>query len=78
MGVGLIGLGILAYYYYALMLLSAVGHTFEALHLGPVETSLTPTGQMLPYVGWLLFAASALMFVGPETKQRFPGLRGGL
>ena len=69
--VGLMGLGALAYNYYALMLLGAVGHTFEALHLSPVETSLTLVGQMLPYIGWLLFAVSALIFAGPEIRRRF-------
>jgi hypothetical protein len=67
----LVGLGTLGYYYYALIVLDAYGHMFEALHLGPVESSKTLGGYLLPFVGWLLLAASAVLFVGPELRERF-------
>jgi hypothetical protein len=71
LGTGLIGLGTLADYYYALMLLRSYVGLFEALHLGPVEGSQTVLGRVLPFVGWLFLAGSAALFVGPELKQRF-------
>ena len=69
-GMAVVGLGTLGYYYYALIVLDAYVHMFEALHLRPVEPSTTLGGNLLPSVGWLLLAASALLLVGPELRKR--------
>ena len=70
-GLALVGRGTLVYHYYALFVLDAYVQMFEALHLGPVESSRTLVGYLLPFVGFLLLAASAVLFVGPELRERF-------
>jgi len=61
----------LAYYYYAMMVLRAYVGMFEALRLGPVQQSQTIMSYAFPIVGWLALAGSAALFVGPELEQRF-------
>ena len=70
-GTGFIGLVTLAYSYYGLMVLQAYEHMFEALRLGPAKGSPTALGHLLPVLGGLLVAASAVLFAGPEMRQRF-------
>jgi disulfide bond formation protein DsbB len=69
--IGLIGLAMLVYYYYAMMVLRAYVGMFEALHVGPVQQSQTIMSYAFPFVGWLALAASVALFVGPELKRRF-------
>ena len=69
-GMAIVGLGALGYYYYSVIVLDAYVHLFEALHLGPVESSQSLMRGVLPFLGWLLLAASAALFGGPELRQR--------
>ena len=70
LGAALVGLGTLAYYYYALAVLRGYGGMFTALHLGSVHQSETAWSRFLPFAGWLLLAGSVALFVGPEVRQR--------
>ena len=70
LGAALVGLGTLAYYYYALFVLRAYMGMFTALRLGPVQQSETAWSRLLPLAGWLLLAGSVALFVGPEVRQR--------
>jgi len=73
--VGLIGLAMLVYYYYTMMVLRAFVGMFEALHFGPVQQSQTIMSYAFPFVGLLALAVSVALFAGPELKQRFRGSR---
>lgn len=70
LGMALLGLGTLVYFYYASFVLRAYVHMLEALHITPVEQSETVAGRLLPFVGWLLLAAATVVCVGPELKNR--------
>lgn len=67
-GMAIVGLGALGYYYYSVIVLDAYVHLFEALHLGPVESSQSLMRGVLPFLGWLLLAASSRIVWGPRAK----------
>jgi hypothetical protein len=74
-----IGLGTLAYYFYAVAIVQAYVGLFEALNPGQVQVGEPPLWfRALPYLGSLLLIGSAVLFLVPALSRRFPRSRAGI
>ena len=75
---GLIGMGALGYYFYALAVVQAVVGLLNALNPGHVEVGQPSLWfSALPYLGSLLLIGSAALFFAPALSRRFRRSRSG-